>query len=168
MVPKIFLNYNTEFKQKAPEIAAEAAIERAIEAAKSEEVKKVAVEKTRVEKEGVVNKVATKSAAPKGAEAAIVAEQVVSADDAVPVEAHGANVGQPRHRLSASGPCVPEGNALLDSTTTGGATGSDLRQPRRYHHRRCVRILGARPKASGVPAIVALCRSSLSFTLFFA
>ena len=87
MVPKIFLNYNTEFKQKAPEIAAEAAIERAIEAAKSEEVKKVAVEKTRVEKEGVVNKVATKSAAPKGAEAAIVAEQVVSADDAVPVEA---------------------------------------------------------------------------------
>ena len=59
-----------------------------------------------------MNKVATKSAASKGAEAAIVAEQVVSADDAVPVEAHGANVGQPRHRLSASGPCVPEGNAL--------------------------------------------------------
>ena len=87
MVPKIFLNYNTEFKQKAPEIAAEAAIERAIEAAKSEEVKKVAVEKMRVEKEGAVNKVATKSAASKGAEAAIVAEQVVSADDAVPVEA---------------------------------------------------------------------------------
>ena len=87
MVPKIFLNYNTEFKQKAPEIAAEAAIERAIEAAKSEEVKKVAVKKMRVEKEGAVKKVATKSAALKEAEAAIVAEQVVSADDAVPVEA---------------------------------------------------------------------------------
>ena len=78
-VPKTFLNYNISGKEKAAKMAAEAAIEAAKEEAPKSEA--VAVKKEAVEK------VALKSAAPKEAEAASVAGQVASADDAVPAEA---------------------------------------------------------------------------------
>ena len=83
-VPKTFLNYNVSGKEKTAKMAAEAAIEAANKEAPKNEA--VAVRMVAVKKEAV-KKVAMKSAAPKEAEAAIVAGQVASADDAVPAEA---------------------------------------------------------------------------------
>ena len=83
-VPEAFLNYNISGKEKTAKMAAEAAIEAANKEAPKNEA--VAVRMVAVKKEAV-KKVAIKSAAPKEAEAAIVAGQVASADDAVPAEA---------------------------------------------------------------------------------
>ena len=83
-VPKTFLNYNVSGKEKTAKMAAEAAIEAANKEAPKNEA--VAVRMVAVKKEAV-KKVAMKSAAPKEAEAASVAGQVASADDAVPAEA---------------------------------------------------------------------------------